>query len=215
MRTLADAEGGPSGRGFAALAYAVQFFFGGWFFYNGLNYFAEFTPAPPGSSPLTRELMLGLESTGLFAVVKAVELGTGALLLANRFVPLAIAVATPVSFAIAWVMLVINGGAVGTVIGVLTIAFTMVLAWSRIGAFLPMLAYDDLAGRGAGGPPRLPRLSVPVHVVAIVLGIAAPAAIELGTMAYFQSVAAQSRTPQEAAQAGASEADTRDKGERF
>lgn len=192
-----DARG--AGQGFAILAYAVQFFFGGWFFWNGLNYFVEFTAPPPGSSPLTRELMSGLESAGLFAVVKAVELATGALLLANRFVPLAIAVAAPVSFAIVWVMLVINGGAVGTTVGVLTIAFTAIMAWSRIGSFLPLLAYDDLDGRARGGPPQLPQLGRGVHIIAIVLGIAAPVAIELGTMAYFQSVAAQSRTAQERA----------------
>jgi hypothetical protein len=188
------------GRGFAVLAYAVQFFFGGWFFYNGLNYFVEFTAAPPGSSPATRELMAGLESTGLFAVVKAAELLTGALLLANRFVPLAIAAATPVSFAIVWVMLAINGGAVGTTVGVLTIAFTAILAWSRIAAFLPMLVYDDLSARFSGGAPRLPQLGPSIHVVAVILGIAVPAAIELGTMAYFQSVARASQASQEAAQ---------------
>jgi hypothetical protein len=188
------------GRGFTVLAYAVQFFFGGWFFYNGLNYFVEFTAAPPGSSPATRELMVGLESTGLFAVVKAAELVTGALLLANRFVPLAIAAAAPVSFAIVWVMLAINGGAVGTVVGVLTIAFTAVLAWSRIAAFLPMLAYEDLSARHSVAAPRLPRLRPLIHVVAAILGIAVPAAIELGTMAYFQSIARASQAPQEAAQ---------------
>lgn len=200
MGRLGTDDEGRFGRGFTVLAYAVQFFFGGWFFYNGLNYFVEFTAPPPGSSPSTRELMSGLESTGLFAVVKLVELATGALLLANRFVPLAIAVAAPVSFAIVWVMLAINGGAVGIVVGLLTILFMAVLAWSRIGAFLPMLAFDDLAARNVAGPPRLPRLRGTVHAVAVVLGIAVPAAIELGTMAYFQSVARQSQTPAEAAQ---------------
>lgn len=195
MRGLARADmDAASGKGFAFLAYAVQFFFGGWFFYNGLNHFVGFTPAPPGSSPLSRELIAALEHTGLFAAVKAVELITGALLLANRFVPLAIAVAAPVSFAIAWVMLVVNGGVVGTVVGMLTIAFTAILVWGRIGAFLPMLVSDDLAARNSTGPPRLPRLAPGIHAVAIVLGIAAPVAIELGTMAYFQSVARQSQT---------------------
>lgn len=198
MARLAASDGANRGGAFAVLAYAVQFFFGGWFFYNGLNYFVEFTPAPPGSSPMTRELMSGLESTGLFAMVKAVELVTGALLLANRFVPLAIVVAAPVAFAIVWIMVATNGGAVGTVVGVLTALFMAILAWSRIGAFLPMLAYDDLGRRAAGGPPRLPRLRPGVHGAAIVLGIAAPAAIELGTMAYFQSVARASMTPREA-----------------
>ena len=133
----------------------------------------------------------------MFALVKAVELLTGALLLANRFVPLAIVLAAPVSFAIAWVMLVINGGAVGTTVGILTILSMAVLAWSRMGSFLPLLAYDDLDGRVRGAPPQLPQLGLLTHLVAIVLGIAVPVAIELGTMAYFQSVAQQSQTAAE------------------
>jgi hypothetical protein len=197
VATLAESDDARSGKAFAIFAYAVQFFFGGWFFYNGLNYFVEFTAPPPGSSPLTRELMSGLASTGLFAVVKAIELVTGALLLANRFVPLAIVFAAPVSFAIVWVMLVINGGAIGTTVGVLTIVFMAIMAWARIGSFLSLLAYDDLDGRMRGAPPQLPQLGLATHLVAIVLGIAAPVAIELGTMAYFQSVAQQSRTADE------------------
>lgn len=200
MRGLTTEGDAGSGRGFTFLAYIVQFFFGGWFLWNGLNYFAAFTPAPPGSSPLSRELIAALDHTGLFAVVKAVELVTGLLLVANRFVPLAIALAAPVALAIAWVMLRINGGAIGTVVGLLILAFLAILAWARLGAFLPMLAFDDLAVRSAGGAARLPRLSPMVHAAAIVLGIAAPVAIELGTLAYFQSVARHSMTPHEAVQ---------------
>lgn len=190
-----EREGG-FGRGFTLLAYAVQFFFGGWFFYNGLNHFVEFTPAPPGSSPLSRELLAALDHTGLMAVVKAVELVTGALLLANRFVPLALAVAAPVAFAIVWTMLVMNGGTVGTVVGVLIVAFLAILAWSRLGSYLPMLAADDCAPARLGFP-RLAPLSPAVHGIAILFGVALPVAIELGTMAYFQSVANASRTAAE------------------
>jgi len=173
----------------------VQFFFGGWFFYNGLNYFLHFTPAPPGSSPLSRELIGALEHTGLFAVVKAVELVAGALLLANRFVPLAIAVAAPVSFAIVWVMLAMNGGTVGVTVGVLIVVFTAILAFARLSSFLPMLAFDDSKPRRTGFA-RLPALTPVVHTVGIVLGIAAPVAIELATMAHFQSVARHSMAAQ-------------------
>jgi hypothetical protein len=192
-----DRDGG-FGQAFALLAYTVQFFFGGWFFYNGLNYFADFTPAPPGSTPLSRELIGALEHSGLFAIVKAVELVTGAALLANRFVPLAIMVAAPVSFAIAYVMLVVNGGVVGTIVGILVIAFTAIIALSRIESFLPLLAIDDVHLCGASGE-RARRVSLGpfTHVLCIALGIAAPVAIELATMAYFQSVARGSTTSAE------------------
>ena len=40
--------------------YAVQFFFGGWFLYNGLNFFLTFFPQPSGSSGLSHELIRAL-----------------------------------------------------------------------------------------------------------------------------------------------------------
>ena len=188
-----------AGRAFVALAYVVQFFFGGWFFYNGLNYFAEFTPSPPGSSPLSRELIAALEHTGLFAVVKAVELVGGALLLINRLVPLALLLCAPVSFAIVWVMLILNGGAVGVTVGLLTILFSAIMMWARLGSFMPILAWDDTAARRVGYRSSMPPLRPVTHAVAIVVGIAAPVAIELGTMAYFQSVAKANATAEEIA----------------
>jgi hypothetical protein len=184
---------------FAAVAYAIQFFFGGWFFFNGLNYFAEFTPSPPGSSPLSRELIAALEVTGLFAVVKAVELVAGTMLLLNRLVPLALLLAAPVSFAIVWVMLVLNGGAVGTTVGILTILFSAVMMFARLGSFMPVLAWDDTNLHKTGYRSAMPPLRPPLHAIAIVLGIAVPVGIELGTMAYFQSVARASATAGEIA----------------
>src|SRR4051812_8893717 len=91
----------PGGRGFMILVYCVQFFFGGWFLYNGLNYYIRFFPQPTGSSPLSHELIAALTDTGLFAVVKAIEVAVGLALLANRFVPLAVVAAFPISISIA------------------------------------------------------------------------------------------------------------------
>lgn len=201
MAQLLDPARGEERAGgvFAAVAYAIQFFFGGWFFFNGLNYFAEFTPSPPGSSPLSRELIGALEVTGLFAVVKAVELVSGAMLLLNRLVPLALLLAAPVSFAIVWVMLVLNGGTVGTTVGILTILFSAVMMFARLGSFMPVLTWDDTNLRKTGYRSTLPPLRPTVHAIAIVLGVSAPVGIELGTMAYFQSVARASATPGEIA----------------
>jgi uncharacterized membrane protein YphA (DoxX/SURF4 family) len=210
---------GWSERACVFVAYAIQFFFGGWFFYNGLNYFVGFTPDPPGSSPLSRELIGALDHTGLFAVVKAVELVTGAALLANRFVPLAAVVAFPVTFAIAYVMIVINGGPVGTTTGLLAIAFNGIIALGRLDSVLPMLALSDRGpnaarltallkpsrARAAPASVNLPRtrkgLSPLVHAVSIVLGVGAPVLIELATMSYFQSVARKTMTEEEAVRA--------------
>ncbi len=217
MAQAAESEGaGRAARGFVVTSYVIQFFFGGWFFFNGINYFAAFTPPPPGSSPLSRELITALENTGLFAVVKAVELVTGAALLANRFVPLAALLAFPVTFAIAYVMMVINGGTVGMIVGPLAVAFNGIIVLARLDSFLPVLAYRDRGPAGvtltslmkigtdpvasyAQGAGPSPGLRPIVHLIAIVLGIGAPVAIELGTMAYFQSVAKNSMTEDEKA----------------
>lgn len=182
------------------LAFAAQFFFGGWFFYNGLNYFVEFTPPPPGSSPATRDLMAGLEQTGMFALVKAVELATGAALLANRFVPLAAIVAFPVTFAIAWVMIVVNGGAVGWVVGTLALGLNGVILLARIEHVLPLLVFADRAP-SASDPPAARsssgRLGMSAHLLGAILGVGLSAGIELATMAHFEAVARNSRTAAE------------------
>lgn len=191
---------------FDVFVWTVQFFFGGWLFFNGLNYFVEFTPAPPSSSPLARELITALEHTGLFAWVKAVELLTGLALLANRMVPLATVIAFPVSFAIAYVMLVINGGVVGTIVGVLVIAFNGFIALSRLDAFLPLFG-ASVGGQKVGRYPIAgARARSPLaRLTCIVLGIAAPVGIELATMAHFQSAARNSMTQGEADPRTASE----------
>lgn len=214
IETRADGTG-RSERVFVFLVYAIQFFFGGWFFYNGLNYFVEFTPPPPGSSPLSRELIGALEHTGLFAIVKAVELVTGAALLANRFVPLAAVLAFPVSLSIAYVMIIVNGGAVGTTAGLLVIAFNGIIALARLDSFLPMLVFSDVGPNAAGltsllDPSRFRGAPVSanqpgtrkglrplVHAVCIVLGIGAPILIEWVTIGHFQAVAQKSMNQEE------------------
>lgn len=191
----------PAGQGLKIFAYVIQFFFGGWFFFNGINYFVEFTPPPPGSAPGTRALMEALESTGLFAVVKFVELVTGAALLMNRFVPLATIVAFPVTLVITYVMLVINGGVVGTTVGILALAFNGFIALVRLDNFLPVLVYRDsgphlpsaplhsITGSAPSVSAHVGGLSKGLHAAAIIFGVGASYLIEVGTMAYFQSVA--------------------------
>ena len=73
-----------AGKGFTRLCYAAQFFFGGWFLAHGLNHWLEFFPRPSGSSPISKELIGALNHSGIFIIVKALEVVTGAMLLANR-----------------------------------------------------------------------------------------------------------------------------------
>jgi uncharacterized membrane protein YphA (DoxX/SURF4 family) len=66
------------------------------FFVFGLNGFFHFLPQPPPPASALHflELMTG---SYLFALVKATEVTVGALLLSNRFVPLALTVLAPIT----------------------------------------------------------------------------------------------------------------------
>lgn len=141
--TAADTLTRSPSRGFQACVYAVQFFFGAWFLYNGLNFFIAFFPQPSGSSPLSHELISALIDSKLFAVVKSLEAITGAALLANRFVPLATVLAFPISFCIAHLNMVANGDLFSIITSIAVIAFNGIIAFGHLERFLPMLVCNQ------------------------------------------------------------------------
>lgn len=110
------------------------------FFVFGLNGFLNFIPAPSEPIPPGAAAFGGaLAATGyMFPLVKGTEVLAGALLLANRFVPLALALLAPVL-----VNIVLFHGFLapsGSGPGVALLALELYLAWSYRGAFRPMLA---------------------------------------------------------------------------
>jgi len=159
-----DSTGRSGGKAFTIVTYAVQFFFGGWFLFHGSNYFLDFFKQPSGSSVLAHEFIGALIHSGLFDVVKGIEVVVGIALLANRFVPLATVAAFPVSFSIAYINLVANGDAFSVVVCILVIGFNGIIALGHLDRFLPMLAFDQgdpsarglavLFGRGTSRSPR-------------------------------------------------------------
>lgn len=130
-------------RVFMVAIYVVQFFFGGWFLWNGLNYFFGFFPQPPGSSPISQELIGALIHSGLFSVVKGIEGLVGLALLANRFVPLAIVASLPVSVCIAHLNIIANGDTFGIVAGVIVLGLNGIVALGHVDKFLPMLVFNQ------------------------------------------------------------------------
>jgi hypothetical protein len=138
------------GRGFQVLVYCVQFFFGAWFLYNGLNFFVTFFPQPSGSSPLSHELIGALIHSRLFAVVKGLEALTGLAFLANRFVPLAAVLAFPISFSIAHLNIVANGDLFSLVTGFVVILLNGIIAVGHLDLFLPMLVCNQGDPSAAG-----------------------------------------------------------------
>ena len=165
--------------------YAVQFFFGGWFLAHGLNHWLEFFPRPSGSSPIARELIGALNHSGMFTIVKALEVVTGIMLLANRAVPLATVLAFPVTLSIAQLNIVANGDTFSIFVGTIIIALNAIIALGHLDRFLPMLAIrqgdPSLAGIRAlaqkGLDSRPAELGGFMQLAAIVVGIAAPIAV--------------------------------------
>jgi uncharacterized membrane protein YphA (DoxX/SURF4 family) len=85
------------------MKYAVWFVrlvFAAWMIPAGLNHFIPLFPQPMGSQPLSHELIVALIDSGLFDIVKAVELIAGLCVLAGFYAPLAVILCMPVSFCV-------------------------------------------------------------------------------------------------------------------
>jgi uncharacterized membrane protein YphA (DoxX/SURF4 family) len=63
----------------------------------GLNGFLQFLPSPPMADPAVRFIGAILETGYLLPLVKLIEISVGVMLLANRFVPLALVLLAPIS----------------------------------------------------------------------------------------------------------------------
>lgn len=130
-------------RWYVILVYAVQFFFGGWFFLHGLNHWFHFFPQPPGSSAQGAALIGALIDSGIFDLIKGMEVITGALMLANRFVPLAIVLAAPVGIGIAAFDHATNGDWFGTGTAVAILLMLALMAMAHFDRFVPMLVANQ------------------------------------------------------------------------
>ncbi len=102
-----------------------------------LNYFVPFIPTPSVPEAY-RPVMFALMATHYLPTVKTIEFTAGLALLGNRFVPLALALLTPIEIAILLFHGSIDGvKAVGMPLALL--GLTAYLAWSYRGAYAPML----------------------------------------------------------------------------
>jgi hypothetical protein len=107
------------------------------FFVFGLNGFLQFLPTPP--APEKAVAFLGaLAATGyMFPLIKSVEVIGGALLLSNRFVPLALAIVAPNVVNIVLFHAVLAPG--GLAVALFVLALELFTAWSYRDAFAPLL----------------------------------------------------------------------------
>ncbi len=120
------------------------------------NYFLHFLSQPPPPAAAL-PFLGGFVGSGFMTLVKVIELGAGLLLLANRFVPLALALLAPIIVGITAFHALLAPSGLGVVS--VFVALELVSAWGYRRAFAPMLrarvAPDALVERA----PRL----VPAH----------------------------------------------------
>jgi uncharacterized membrane protein YphA (DoxX/SURF4 family) len=106
----------------------------------GLNGFLNFIPAP-APKDLTADMVtvsMGLMKGGFMNVVSVVEILAAVLLLANRFVPLALTLLAPILVGILTFHIATSPGMI--VPGIVLSLIELYLAWSYRKAFCPMLA---------------------------------------------------------------------------
>ena len=122
----------------AKLVLAARILLGLIFFVFGLNFFLHFIPQPPPSGP-SGAFAGAMFATGyLFVLIKVVEVVSGALLLAGRFVPLALAVLAPVVVNIIFFHAFLAPA--GIPLPIVVLALELFLAWSYRSVYRPMLA---------------------------------------------------------------------------
>jgi uncharacterized membrane protein YphA (DoxX/SURF4 family) len=125
----------------------ARFLLGTVFFVLGLNGFLNFIPQPPPATIPAGAAAFGaamLHTGYLFQLLKGTEVIAGIALLANRWVPLALAMLAPIVINIFAFHAFLAPGEIG--VAVVVLALELYLAWAYRAAFKPMLnAHTTLA----------------------------------------------------------------------
>ncbi|HUI59136.1 MAG TPA: hypothetical protein VLX90_02875 [Steroidobacteraceae bacterium] len=139
---LSSQAGDRSDVVFRWVVICVQTFFGAWFLIHGLNFFVSIFKQPPGFSVPSHELISALIKSGLFSLVKLIEIVVGVLLLSQCFVPLAIVAAAPVTIVIAYDNLALNRDTFSIVTGVVILAANALMAMGYLDSYRAMLRFN-------------------------------------------------------------------------
>jgi uncharacterized membrane protein YphA (DoxX/SURF4 family) len=126
---------------------------------SGLNHFVPIFDIGGGGDPALSPIgpfMGELIATGIYDVVKLVELAVGICLLAGRFVPLAALVELPISIVIAWLCFFVDGTPNIVFSGAREIGFNLIILAFYGRYFLPLLnpwaKRAPIWGTGSGPP---------------------------------------------------------------
>lgn len=119
--------------------------FGGWWLFSGVMHFAWPDLQPLGNEALAIDFTLALMASGLFDLVKLLEIVLGLLILANRGMPLVVLALVPINVVIVYWNFVLEEGLVEWTFGLLTILFNAVLAWPWRHCFRSLLVWKGKA----------------------------------------------------------------------
>ena len=119
------------------------------FFVFGLNGFLHFIPQPKTPMPDGVMALMGgfMKSGYMMPLIFGTQTLVGALLLLNRFVPLALALIAPVIVNIIAFHLFLMPSTIAP--GIVVLVLEIYLAWSYRQAFLPMLVMRAKPGAGS------------------------------------------------------------------
>ena len=115
--------------------------FGGWWLFSGLMHFLWPDLQPLGDEQPAIDFTLALMASGLFDIIKVLEVVLGVLMLLNRAMPLMLLVLVPINLIVVYWNFVLDEGAVEWTFGALSILFNVVLAWPWRAYFWPLLAW--------------------------------------------------------------------------
>jgi uncharacterized membrane protein YphA (DoxX/SURF4 family) len=103
----------------------------------GINGFLHFVPQPAPPAPAMAFFGALLATGYMLPLVMGMQILVGALLLSNRFVPLALALIAPIIVNIVAFHIALAPS--GLPLALIVLALELLLGWSYRGAFLPML----------------------------------------------------------------------------
>jgi len=112
----------------------------------GLNGFLNFMPPPPDMPEEIVDVVGALAKAGFLPVAMGTQLLVGVLLLANLFVPLALALIAPVLVGILAFHIALEPASIGP--GVVLTLMELYLAWVYRGSFRAMLVVRGRPGAG-------------------------------------------------------------------
>lgn len=175
----------------ARLVAAVRLVLGVEFLANGLNWWvklidpypsiSDFAHGPPplGVDP-AHNLVAALIGSGLFHLVKAVELLAGLCLLSNLWVPVALVIVAPVTVNVFITDVFLNSHFRGRLMGSGALLMSVFLMLAYFNSYRPMLARDTRFGAAPSGrsvawfDPVSPRWRSPMlalGLVSLVVGV--------------------------------------------